>query len=209
VNKATFQNIFKYLESSLIYIPLFYSFDHSAVEKAKQKFDAPARLDENGPWFTHQSIILTLNQALDQRASLLSPQLQPTISWSVVEKPPNPYERSLVLGLALDSEHALALLTKGPSANLPEAKIFREFWGDRSELRRFQDGSVCEAVVWSGGGMARRRLICREIVQHMANRHMGLGAGDVLYIADQFQSVLENSTGEEGSLACTKVIYFC
>jgi U3 small nucleolar RNA-associated protein 22 len=188
-----------------MYTHVFYSFDHAAVKKAKKHFDAPARLDENGPWFTQQAIICTLNQALDQRASLLTPQLEPTPNWSVVEKPPNPYEQSLVLGLALDPEHALALLTKGPSANLPEAKIFREFWGDKSELRRFQDGSVSEAVVWSGGGMARRRLICREIVQHVANRHMGLSAGDVLYIADQFQSVLDNSTGEEGSLACTKV----
>lgn len=26
--------------------------------------------------------------------------------------------------------------------------MFREFWGDRAELRRFKDGSIHEAVVW-------------------------------------------------------------
>ena len=30
----------------------------------------------------------------------------------------------------------------------PNAAKFREFWGERSELRRFQDGVVREVVVW-------------------------------------------------------------
>eukprot|EP00466_Bigelowiella_natans_P001797 jgi/Bigna1/78753/fgenesh1_pg.57_\ len=37
----------------------------------------------------------------------------------------------------------------GPAANDKEAaKQFRAFWGDRSELRRFKDGRINEAVVW-------------------------------------------------------------
>jgi U3 small nucleolar RNA-associated protein 22 len=28
------------------------------------------------------------------------------------------------------------------------AAVFREFWGDKAELRRFKDGSILEAVVW-------------------------------------------------------------
>jgi hypothetical protein len=30
----------------------------------------------------------------------------------------------------------------------PKATEFREFWGERSQLRRFQDGVVKEVVVW-------------------------------------------------------------
>jgi hypothetical protein len=30
----------------------------------------------------------------------------------------------------------------------PKAAEFREFWGERSQLRRFQDGVVKEVVVW-------------------------------------------------------------
>lgn len=36
---------------------------------------------------------------------------------------------------------------------------FRELWGELSTLRRFHDGSVCEAVAWTGGkeGLGDRR----------------------------------------------------
>jgi len=188
----------------LLFADIF-SFEPEVVEKARKHIDAPARLDSNGPWFTHQSIVSVLSQALGQRVHIISTKLQPTPEWSLVDSPPNVFEKPLVIGLALDPEHALALLTKGPSANLPEAKIFRDFWGEKSELRRFQDGSVCEAVVWSGGGMARRRLVSRDIVYHVAQRHLGVDPENFVYIADQFENILENSAGEEGALLCTKV----
>ena len=49
----------------------------------------------------------------------------------------------------MDPEHALRLVDIGPSsADDKEAKEFRKFWGERSELRRFKDGRICESVVW-------------------------------------------------------------
>lgn len=53
------------------------------------------------------------------------------------------------VGVILDPEHALRLVDIGPSsADDKEAKEFRKFWGERSELRRFKDGRICESVVW-------------------------------------------------------------
>ncbi|CAB3380089.1 Hypothetical predicted protein [Cloeon dipterum] len=179
------------------------SFDAASVRKAEQQLGIPARLDASGPWFTHLGIVGVLRQALDARVHWMCPQLEAVGTWSPVDGPPNPSERPFVLGLALDPEHALALLTKGPAANLPEAKIFRDFWGERSELRRFQDGSVCEAVVWaSAGGIAKRRLVCREIVSYAAQKH--LGVDNLLYIADQLESVMQLGLGEDGALAVAK-----
>ena len=40
------------------------------------------------------------------------------------------------------------LVEKGPSADSAEAKEFKKFWGQKSELRRFRDGSILECVVW-------------------------------------------------------------
>ncbi|MGH0187725.1 UNVERIFIED_CONTAM: hypothetical protein FKN15_025700 [Acipenser sinensis] len=49
----------------------------------------------------------------------------------------------------------------------PEALEFRKLWGERAELRRFQDGSICEAVVWQGGSAFQKRLIPEQIIKHL------------------------------------------
>ncbi|CAJ0945580.1 unnamed protein product, partial [Mesorhabditis belari] len=43
-------------------------------------------------------------------------------------------------------------LTTGPIGNLPEAATFREFWGEKSELRKFGDNTIKEAVLWAKNG---------------------------------------------------------
>nr|XP_032514670.1 nucleolar protein 6-like [Danaus plexippus plexippus] len=48
---------------------------------------------------------------------------------------------------------------RGPSADLPEAEQFRDFWGEKSELRRFQDGSITEACVWDGQGTVSKQIV--------------------------------------------------
>ncbi|KAK1443390.1 nucleolar RNA-associated protein [Babesia gibsoni] len=37
----------------------------------------------------------------------------------------------------------------GPPANADESVYFREFWGMLSETRGFEDGSICECLLWS------------------------------------------------------------
>ena len=39
-----------------------------------------------------------------------------------------------------------------------------------SELRRFQDGSINEAVVWESSCDAERRRIVEKIILHLLNR---------------------------------------
>ena len=53
-----------------------------------------------------------------------------------------------VVGLQLlqvDTEAVGRAVDVGPSADAPEAGAFRQFWGDRSELRRFQVRATQEA----------------------------------------------------------------
>ena len=53
---------------------------------------------------------------------------------------------------------------------------FRSLWGEKSELRRFEDGSINEAVLWvrqgagSRDGMQARKLVCCEIIRHLMHR---------------------------------------
>ena len=58
----------------------------------------------------------------------------------------------LTVGLIVDSVHAGRLVDKGPPAeNGPAARKFREFWGDKSELRRW----VFRAYILSHVGLIR------------------------------------------------------
>eukprot|EP00904_Undaria_pinnatifida_P007744 jgi/Undpi1/409/HiC_scaffold_1.g00405.m1 len=84
----------------------------------------------------------------------------------------------LTVGLIVDPVFAGRLVDKGPPAeNGPDARKFREFWGDKSELRRFKDGSIVEAVVWKGKGAQRHRVV-EQVARHVLARHDPLRCGN-------------------------------
>jgi U3 small nucleolar RNA-associated protein 22 len=71
---------------------------------------------------------------------------------------------------------------------------FREFWGKKSEVRRFQDGSISEAVVWNDGSvtLAQKRMICHQLVTYLLNEKFGFPIENgIIYVADQLDSLLE------------------
>ncbi len=82
----------------------------------------------------------------------------------------------IIIGLILNPEHAYKLVDKGPDASEAEAaEEFRKFWGDKSELRRFRDGSIVEACVWEvddakGGSIDTRRHIPEMVIKYVFQR---------------------------------------
>nr|CAG4652186.1 EOG090X0E0D [Triops cancriformis] len=92
---------------------------------------------------------------------------------------------------------------------------FRKFWGKKSELRRFQDGTVAEAVVWAGPNYAGRRTVVKQIVEYILQQHFQISQEEFHYVAHQLESlihfpVLENhlnvyGTGEEMEVAAVRV----
>ncbi|EEC15910.1 nucleolar RNA-associated protein, putative [Ixodes scapularis] len=106
----------------------------------------------------------------------------------------------------LTLDHCYALVDRGPPADSPDAPAFRAFWGDRSELRRFQDGSILEAVVWPAKNAQERRGLVLDISRHILARHAGLNGlttvGDFLdpllqLPTVEFPSATPYGTGEE------------
>ena len=74
---------------------------------------------------------------------------------------------------------------------------FRKFWGVKSEVRRFQDGSISEAVVWcnTSATLAQKRMICRQIVSYLLKEKFDIPIGNqVIYVADQLDSLLARHT---------------
>ena len=68
---------------------------------------------------------------------------------------------SLVSGISV-SGNLQALdesVTRGPSADSLAAVEFKQFWGPKSELRRFRDGSILECLVWEKGNVVEQILV--------------------------------------------------
>lgn len=101
-----------------------------------------------------------------------------------------PASDEIWVGALMDPAQAQRLVDIGPAADDRKAAArFRAFWGDRSELRRFQDGQICEALVWEGPAAARHTIPDR-IVQYIVHRHLPEGT-EVAGRADALDSVLE------------------
>lgn len=205
-------------------VPFFRQFDHvicvkicNAVKKViKQHSTVEDQMDYMGfttPLFIKILTIL-LSKGLKDRVLEITVKLTAPVTWSVC----NDFTEDtspVIVGLRLNPDTALRIVEKGPLANLPEAETFRAFWGGRSELRRFKDSSVCEAVVLAqpSASICTKRLIVRNIVYFLLTEKLHFQDSDFNYIADQLEHLIqekkdvpndfEYGTGEE---ACRKVI---
>jgi len=80
---------------------------------------------------------------------------------------------SLTLGLIINPERAFEKLIKGPLADKKEeADKFRGVWGEKSEIRRFQNGEICEAVFLNTETVEHKRSIVQEIISYILGRNL-------------------------------------
>lgn len=179
--------------------PLYVQVDHivqlptSSIEKLQNKCAAGDLFDFRGFWLPHIQKLLfdVLRKGLSHRARALVPIVDdhPTSSWDINVKHLTK-ESQIQFGLILDSEFSFDLMDKGPQSNLPEAEEFRRFWGSKSELRRFRDGTMTEACVWANNDepLVERRMICQRIVKHLLSHHFGLAEDAIQYTANELDS---------------------
>ncbi|OLN94276.1 U3 small nucleolar RNA-associated protein 22 [Colletotrichum chlorophyti] len=119
-----------------------------------------------------------LKKALKERSQLIHFQSQDPAPWPVTGSGPGNLS-NIQVGIIFDPANMGRLMEYGPSAELEkEAAKFRKFWGERAELRRFQDGSILECVQWVNKTAAG---ICEEIVRYVLQRHLSLSAGDLRF----------------------------
>lgn len=87
---------------------------------------------------------------------------------------------AVMVGLVLDPTNLDRALDRGPSSqDQVAAEQFRALWGaNKSELRRFKDGSILECVVWSKPPPARsvesrkQPAVVTQIVRHLLAQHL-------------------------------------
>ncbi|KJH47726.1 hypothetical protein DICVIV_06193 [Dictyocaulus viviparus] len=59
-----------------------------------------------------------------------------------------PYTTSFLIGFRIGKNWSNPI-TVGPLATDPTAKVFRELWKGKTQLRRFADTRICECMVWA------------------------------------------------------------
>lgn len=127
---------------------------------------------------------------MNKRINFLIPLEEQTLSWRIDESPSDALQQ-LHLGIILNPDNAYEILDKGPESIDESASKFRAFWGEKAQLRRFQDGSITESVVWASANddLAKKRMIVRSIVLYLLQHHYQLEEKDFEYIAGEFDLV--------------------
>lgn len=133
-----------------------------------------------------------LRRGLDKRVksfAIIETEMKP---WIVNCSPLKP-EKSLQIGIRLNPDVAFDVLDKGPEAIDESSKDFLAFWGTKSTLRRFQDGSTVEACVWcsSTDSLSTKRLVCQRIIEHLLQHHLQINSTEFLYLAGQLDRVFQ------------------
>jgi U3 small nucleolar RNA-associated protein 22 len=118
-----------------------------------------------------------LTTALTDRAHLVDIRFQDTASTEWTCSMPSPSidtEHRILIGLITDSTEAVRRVDLGPSAEeTNRTKEFRDFWGEKADLRRFANGEIRESVTWSKP--MDDGDILNEIVTHIIKRHFPEG----------------------------------
>jgi hypothetical protein len=107
-------------------------------------------------------------------------------------------------GFILNKEQYFRKVEKGPAlvneedskkyqVYVKELSNFKEFWGDKSELRRFRDGSILESVVWEGrndlneSGLQNQYETIDEIIRTMLHYHLPIQRKEISSISTIYQ----------------------
>ncbi|OMO95209.1 Nrap protein [Corchorus capsularis] len=134
-----------------------------------------------------QDVYSLLNQGLTDRAKFIRVIWRNTHSEFNVENGLSSLDgEPLFVGILLSSvEKAFRVVDIGPDAEKKdEALMFRKFWGEKAELRRFQDGKIAESTVWASEQWTRH-LILKRIIEYLLVRHLSLSKKDIVQIVDQ------------------------
>lgn len=130
--------------------------------------------------FAVREIYNVFAEALNQRCVLLSVSSPAIPSWEVGVKSPNTSREAtnLTIGMCLHNEKSLIQVEHGPSNEQVErVQAFRNIWGQKSEVRRFKDGSITESVVFDcDGTMEQRGLLVARMTAYLLSNHFNVSA---------------------------------
>ncbi|CAM1503781.1 Fc.00g013720.m01.CDS01 [Cosmosporella sp. VM-42] len=147
--------------------------------------------DRKGPaWDFSLEAHKILKKAYGNRAQLVHFQQPSKSGWALTSRPTGDANDVLV-GVVFDPAQMSRQMEHGPPAEeQKDAARFRQFWGDKAELRRFKDGSILECVEWSSKVPFQ---ICEEIARYALKRHLKIVKEELSSYGAGFSSVVSFS----------------
>ncbi|KAF2267649.1 pre-rRNA processing protein Utp22 [Lojkania enalia] len=152
-----------------------YHYD-STLEMPLSKLQVDTNSDNYFPYLneTIGNIHKILIRALTDRVDIISFALADEDNWPISSNLPRENQRkTLLINFATNPITANRTVDLGPTAeNKREAASFRQFWGEKAELRRFKDGSIRESIVWSTKNTSV--LVLEQIISFILGKHLSL-----------------------------------
>ena len=155
------------------------------------QLDLPSTIDARGKLedlkVVQYRLYKVLTQGLGDRVKIMSLYNCASTAWPLnkSEARLGRDDRCTNVGLLLNSDNADRLVDRGPVAEDREGTVkFRVFWGEKSELRRFRDGIICESLVWS-----EDRPVIQQIVEHLLQRHFSITSEEIKTHGDKYNSL--------------------
>lgn len=128
-----------------------------------------------------------LKKAFGNRAQLVHIELPSVKPWQLASPAAKP-ATELLVGVIFDPAHMSRQMEYGPPAEEEkEAAVFRQFWGEKAELRRFKDGSIRECVEWNGKSPFQ---VCEEITTYCLKEHLKVAKEDIAAHGNGFSSLI-------------------
>ncbi|WBW72245.1 small-subunit processome, UTP-C complex subunit Utp22 [Schizosaccharomyces osmophilus] len=170
---------------------LEYDLSGTIPVQLKANFDNYTELTDLDSKFSYYMSQLwhILQQGLNDRVNRLVLFQSEVISSGVKDSLENNYPSKVSFGILLNPEVSLRLVDIGPSLEDAESTTkFREFWGEKAELRKFKDGRIAESVYWESSTPSERSQIPMQILKYVLNRHISNQCGDMVkFHNEEFQ----------------------
>lgn len=143
------------------------------VEQPSSSVQQPGNYHFRGDSWEHgDKVAKILKKALGNRATVVhtqAPEDADNLAWDLQSEPP-PDTSAVWVGIVFDAVNMARQVDQGPTVEeKEEAKKFRQFWGEKSELRRFKDGSILESLIWT---QTTPMGLCEEITRHILKLHL-------------------------------------
>jgi len=154
--------------------------------------------------YLEQKIYTNLRKAFSKRIkkiTIVKNTEQTNAQWTT--EMPDIEGRIVTVGVNVNPENWLSVIDLGPAADHVNAAKFREFWGAKSQIRRFKDGSILEAVTWAPKNNLRH-LVMEEITKYILNLHLKVPVTNVSSIVQQLDTLIYSPDVEDQTLLALK-----
>lgn len=141
-------------------------------------------------WAWGDKIARILKRALGDRAELIHSQAASDVQdagWNL-RLPPTSDSSPVLVGIIFNAANMTRQVDHGPTAEEKEAaKNFRQFWGEKAELRRFKDGSILESLIWTQTSPIG---LCEEISRYILKLHLRLDDAHLQFHGKGFSAII-------------------